>query len=81
MYNKFREIFDGYYKDISSKIWMVPNFDVMELADTLLFEIALEVKFKANNIKYHEETKTLVGTLIIEFRRLAKKNHASQRYS
>lgn len=45
IYSKFREIFKDYHQDTSTEICMVPAFDAAELADTLLFEIAIEVEF------------------------------------
>lgn len=39
MYKKFKELFRECYWDTSLDICMVPAFDAMELADTLLFLI------------------------------------------
>lgn len=40
MYKKFCEVFGDYYKDTSLKVCMVPAFNCMDLADSLIFKIS-----------------------------------------
>lgn len=66
------KIFDDGYWDTSNKICMVPTIGEMEIADTLLFEIAWEVEFWAKKFKDHEKTKALVRTLSTKVKQLEK---------
>ena len=63
MYRKFEEVFGDYCYDTSNNICTVPEFDAMELADALLYEISREVGFRLAEIKDHEKAKALVTSL------------------
>lgn len=74
MYQKFHNLFGDYYWNTSNKICVVPAFNAMELTDALLFEISQEFKFRAKEVKDHEEAKALVTTLSSEVNQAVKGN-------
>lgn len=58
----------------SNKIFMVPAFDAMELANALLFDIAWEVKFRANKAKDQIRLNLFMKALSSEVDQVTKEN-------
>lgn len=79
MYWKFEDVFGDCYCDTSNDIFTVPAFDAMELADALLYEISLEVRFRQEEIKDHEKTKAVVTALSNEVNTVTKENQRLNR--